>query len=74
MKIYQIWIEGYQATCEKRTAQLMGQVAAKTFREACIRFARSPDAVGWGVFDEKELSFWGCRLFDNETNARKGFG
>jgi hypothetical protein len=27
-----------------------------------------------GNFNPEALTYWGCKLFDNEADARKGFG
>jgi hypothetical protein len=32
------------------------------------------DHRGYGNYDEKRNAIWGCRLFDNEADARKDFG
>ncbi len=52
----------------------MGQALGNNFREAVILFAKSPKAKGWGNFNEDNLSFWGCKVFDNLTDAQKNFG
>lgn len=68
---WEIWMEGYSATGEHATASCVGtRVPARTFREACIK------TYGYdnNLFDPERLTFWGCRLFDNEADAREGFG
>lgn len=75
MKKYDIWIEGYRATGDISDASsVISGIKATSFREACILFSKTEKAKGYGVFDEEELSFWGCRLYDNETDARRIFG
>ena len=76
-KIYEIWMEGYAATGESGTAQYVGSIKAKSFKDACIKFSKTKEGIEkqWDeFFDSQELSHWGCRLFDNEMDARKAFG
>lgn len=69
MKKYEIWSEGYACTGDWSPAFLMGVEDAETFKEACIcRFKGDKN------FDSVRLTYWGCRLFDNETEARKTYG
>lgn len=69
-KLYDIWAEGYRATGQHGEAMRMAKdVEARSFKEACIR-ALGDDRL----FDPVKLSYWGCRLYDNETDARKLFG
>ena len=77
MKAYEIWMEGYAATQESETAQYVGSVEARSFKDACIKFSKTEEAVEkqWEeFFDSENLSYWGCRLFDNEADSRKTFG
>lgn len=62
-KEWEVWSEGYAATGERANASLHGKAIAKTFEEACTI-----------VFGKPTKDVWGCRLFDNEVDARKGFG
>ena len=69
---WDIWIEGYSSTGTSCTAQcLMRGVWAETFKEACNIAARN---MNFGDLDNEPLSVWGCRLYDNEADARKSFG
>lgn len=69
---FEIWVEGYRATSEKGHAYLSGVVEASDFEEACEKHAQ---AVEWGsLFKKNPPRYWGCRLFDNEEDARKSFG
>lgn len=54
-------------------AEFLGTVEAETFQEACDKYAvENPD---WASsYDSERLTHWGCRLFDNEMDARKAFG
>ena len=69
MKTFEIWSEGYIITGGSGTALLRGKIKADSFKEACdILFG------GDRFYNPKNLTYWGCRLFDNETDARKAFG
>jgi len=71
-QFWNIWSEGYSATGEHGTATFHGTVdtcVAPTFKKACaIMFKGNND------FSPERMTHWGCELFDNEQDARKGFG
>lgn len=50
------------------TAKMLAEVEAETFREACDKVCSDPN------YNAEHLTVWGCRLFDNEADARKSFG
>lgn len=67
--LYEIWMEGYCCTGQSSTAFLVAKIEANSFQEACdIHFKGDP------YYSPKTLKCWGCRLFDNEADARKSFG
>ncbi len=76
MKTWEVWSEGYSATGDRGYAQLEGTAEAETFSEACRIVC--VDSGKWkeqpGGFDAVGLTVWGCRLFDNESDARWSFG
>ena len=67
--MYTVWVEGFAATGESGTHWCKGSVAADTFADACFILFR-----GDRYFDAERLTWWGCRLFDNASDAAKGFG
>jgi hypothetical protein len=81
---YKIWIEGWSATGGSSDASFIGEVEAESFREACltVRYhdkfhyvpARGQLLSKQKTFNAEGLTDWGCRLFDNEEDARKSFG
>lgn len=73
MKAYTIWLEGYQATGEHGTATCLGSHQGETFQDACKQavIARDMDLKS---YSEERNTYWGCRFFDNEAEAREGFG
>lgn len=68
-RTYQIWAEGYRATGESGTAQLMGEAQGRSFEEACSVLLQGDEH-----FDHSRLSHWARRLFDNEDDARRVYG
>lgn len=67
--IYNVWMEGYQITGNSSDAQLLGSTDAESFQEACDLLL-----VDENLYDSERLVVWGCRLYDNEIEARKSFG
>ena len=67
-KIFEIWSEGYVITGGSGRALFHGKIKATSFKEACdILFDDDK------FYNPKNLTYWGCKLFDNETDARKSF-
>lgn len=73
-KPWQIWREGYETTGVGGEAFYMTTIEAKTFNEAVEKLFREADEDTRMRLDPKECTYWGCRLFDNEVDARKSFG
>lgn len=73
MPTFDIWSEGYAATGESGPAYLMGKGSGATFREAVISFMESKPELK-SSFNEETLTHWGCKLYDNEKDARAAFG
>lgn len=69
----EIWSEGFAATGEGGPAVKHGDVQAGSLREACDLLARNDSAFA-AYYNAERLTYWGCRLFDNEAAARKSFG
>ena len=74
MKKYEVWMEGYSVQGNDAGAELISVVTADTFKEACTLAWTDNDGNVKSSFDPERLTFWGCRLFDNENEARKNFG
>lgn len=69
---YQVWMEGFHAQGgDPAQASLVGEVEADSFQEACDKLCNANYA---GIYDSKQLSVWGCQLYDNEAAARKFMG
>ena len=70
---FEIWSEGYRATGDYGTATYHGTVTARTFRDAVKKYAESNPRFKKDL-SLRGLTLWGCKLFDNESDARKSFG
>lgn len=66
---FEVWSEGFRATGEHGTATRHGKVRALSFKDACEKLLGDD-----GDFDADKNTHWGCRLFDNERDARRAFG
>ena len=66
---FEIWSEGFNITGNSGKATLHGTIEAKNFKDSCNKFFKNADS-----YDPEDLTYWGCRLYDNETDARRTFG
>lgn len=69
---YEVWVEGYNCTGQSSKAQYLGKYTASSFVDAC-REACMCKCFPFELRDGIPIS-WGCRMFDNEADARKTFG
>lgn len=72
MKKFEIWCEGYISSGNRGRANCFGSEEANNFKDACISFFAKREDNNY--FDIDKMTYWGCRLFDNEIDARKSFG
>jgi hypothetical protein len=76
-KKFEIWRSGFmaQGMHEPAPAALIRVVTASTFEEACDKAIIE---AKWDIAlynkNDGRFSYWGCGLYDNEAEARKGFG
>lgn len=72
---FDIWVEGYTATCESATAQLLASIEADTFNDAIKIYAKNNrNIVDFDRYGKDRHAIWGCELFDNRIEAQKAFG
>ena len=73
IKQYQIWTEGYVVTGGSSTATYHGLSKGETFKQAVENFIEEND---WDkkLYNSERLTYWGCKFYDNEADARKTFG
>lgn len=69
MKRFNVWSEGYIVTGNTAGALYHGEVEGADFEHACSKLFKHDD-----YFNRDTLSHWGCKLFDNEADARASFG
>jgi len=70
---YDIWSEGYRVTGNSAGAELVATSSGYSFRDAVDAYAKKYPAFA-RYYDRERMTYWGCRLFDNEEDARKSFG
>ena len=70
--LWPVWMEGYQVTGNQKTAEFLGNFFG-TWKEAVTK-AASKLGQAETYFNEEKLTYWGCRFFDNEEEARATFG
>lgn len=68
-----LWMEGFQVMEGSAQAEYCGTYQAKTLREA-VEMWIAEDTRRRGLVDLERLTYWSCRFFDNEADARKSFG
>ena len=73
LKQYDIWSEGFRTNGEASGAFFIGTSLGSNFKEACNNFAIK-DANFKRYYNNSDLTYWGCKLFDNEADARVNFG
>ena len=71
-KLFHVWVEGYRITGNSNTARFLGVAQGNTFLEACQAVAKKNNMLQ--DYNPLRNTYWGCCLFDNETDARKAFG
>jgi len=69
MKYWEIWMQGYVISGNSQKAHWVGTIEAETFQEACDELFRDDED-----YDTYRLIYWGCQLYDNETESRIMFG
>jgi hypothetical protein len=73
-RLFEIWSEGYDfGGSEKVKARYWGCETAKSFSDACRVHAKMYSSFE-KYFNDTYLEWWGCRLYDNEGDARRRFG
>jgi hypothetical protein len=74
-KVIEIWAEGHRNVgSPPSSAMFLGRVQAHDLKSACEAWAKEHAEYARYYFNSEELTYGGCRLFDNEADARKSFG
>jgi hypothetical protein len=71
MMKYEVWSEGYD---DGGPAWLVNTIEAESFEEACCLATAEDNGCNPDLFSTVAMTYWGCRLFDNEKEARRSFG
>jgi len=75
MKKITLWCEGYVATGNRSDALFCGTYKAKDLKDAIRQYRDTlEDHQSKSCIDIERETFWGCRFFNNERDARKSFG
>jgi len=77
MKMWQLWEEGYRVTGESSGARSLGEWPGETFVDACNAWDKATNKASgpyYSIGDDGIPRYWGCRIFDNEDDARASFG
>lgn len=72
IKTYEVWLEGYDIKIDSAPAEYLGSTIAENFQQACEIVLKRRDMMEH--FDSEKLIYVGCKLFDNEIDARRSFG
>lgn len=74
---YEVWMEGYSCSGNHSGATFLGKFEGQTFAKACEKAVHEnfgDDKEFEDYWYAEELSYWSCRLYDNEADARQSFG
>jgi len=70
---FDLWIEGYSVSGCRSKASLLGSYDANDIHDAVAQWREEICYVS-NMWNGSFYEFWGCRIFDNEVEARKSFG
>lgn len=70
---HNIWSEGYIVSGNSSGAHFWGSAKGASFKDACDQLAATNKDFA-EYYNPIKLTFWGCRLYDKEKDARKSFG
>lgn len=78
MENYEVFIEGYCDNGGRAPSKYLGQHTGRTFaeaaRKACVRHYGEESTKTYFDIRDGIPAFWGCRLYDNHTDAARSFG
>lgn len=69
-----LWMEGFHVMEGSAQAQYCGCYQADTLEEAVKLWVAENPRERTGLTNLNSLTYWGCRFFDNEKDARATFG
>ena len=74
LKSFNVWLEGYAATGERAGATFKGTWSGTSFKNACANWVASLPKDQQSYYDADRNTYWNCRFFDNERDARECYG
>lgn len=75
MKNFDLWLEGWHATGGGNDATYLGRWKGRTFEDACDAWAHHKPARRLPDYHRNPYpKYWGCKIYDNEKDARASFG
>lgn len=69
-----LWLEGYQCVECSSTAVFLGTYKAGNLRDAVSQWVNEEPNERKEYVDMLKLTYWGCKFYDNELDARRNFG
>lgn len=73
MRHFDVWCEGYIANGDRGIATKLFRGIGNSLKEVCEERAKTDEEFA-RYFNADSMAYWGCRIFDNESDARKSFG
>lgn len=74
LKEFEIWTEGYRISGAVGLAVQQGTAFGKDFNEAIENWLAHLPESDIANYNSRQKTYWGCRIFDNEADARRSFG
>lgn len=74
---WDIWVEGFAATGMSGTAFRLGPGFGRTFEDAVEWYKSTASKEDQGYLSKSSnggWTYWGCKLFPDESSARRSFG
>ena len=72
-KIFDVWLEGHAVTGNRATANFLGSYKSETFKNACKK-AMILNNYDLSLYNSERNTYWCCKFYNNEQDARKSFG
>lgn len=74
-KLWEVWVEGFVAQGNANYAWRLGYMLAPSHLLACRWLYRLARMDPFHYREAEGIaSYWGCRMWDNEEDARSSFG
>lgn len=76
IKSFDLWMTGFAIQGNSSDARFLGTFEADSFIDACDKWAETLREGDKQYYSKKENKawFWGCAIYDNETDAKKMMG